>query len=166
MFKKIFDRFAGHEDESQPAQKAAPAAGPVDVSALHDFADRKDAEKAERRAEIEAAPGAGGGPVVPPDELKGRIEDALRTIYDPEIPVNIYDIGLIYEIAPKDNGLVYIKMTLTSPACPAAGILPGQVESKARGVDGVADVELDLVFDPPWNPEMMSEAARLELGMM
>jgi FeS assembly SUF system protein len=90
----------------------------------------------------------------------------MKTIWDPEIPVNVYDLGLIYKIEPQDNGVVQLTMTLTTPNCPAAGILPGEVESKARSVDGVRDVDFELTFDPPWNPDMMSEGARLELGMM
>ncbi len=98
------------------------------------------------------------------DEIREGVIEVLRTVYDPEIPVNIYEMGLIYEIEVKDESKVYIRMTLTSPMCPVAETLPPEVEAKARGVAGVSDVELDLVWDPPWNPGMMSEAARLELG--
>ena len=98
------------------------------------------------------------------DEIREGVIGVLRTVYDPEIPVNIYEMGLIYEIEVKDEGKVYIRMTLTSPMCPVAETLPPEVEAKARDVAGVSDVELDLVWDPPWNPGMMSEAARLELG--
>jgi metal-sulfur cluster biosynthetic enzyme len=80
--------------------------------------------------------------------------------------VNIYELGLIYEVRPEISGMVHVTMTLTAPNCPAAGILPGQVESQARAAEGVKDVKLDLVFDPPWTPDRMSEAARLELGML
>ncbi len=100
-----------------------------------------------------------------PATLKDAIAAALRTVYDPEIPVNIYDLGLIYEIAVDEVGKVNIVMTLTAPACPVADILPGEVEEKARAVDGVTDASVELVWDPPWTPDMMSEAARLELGM-
>ena len=100
------------------------------------------------------------------DELKGSIVAALKTVYDPEIPVDIYEMGLIYEVDLRDEGAVYVRMTLTSPMCPVAETLPPEVEAKVRSVDGVSDVELELVWDPPWNPSMMSEAARLELGMM
>ena len=94
-----------------------------------------------------------------------RIVQELKTVYDPEIPVDIYELGLIYKVKIGEDGAVAIRMTLTSPMCPAAEELPPEVESKARGVEGVASVELDLVWDPPWNPGMMSEAAKLELGM-
>ena len=90
----------------------------------------------------------------------------LKTCYDPEIPVNIYELGLIYDVFVEDNSDVYIKMTLTSPACPVAGTLPGEVEDKARSVPEVAEAKVDLVWDPPWNMDMMSEAAKLELGFM
>tara|TARA_Y100000588_G_scaffold127149_2_gene139365 strand:- start:497 stop:1006 length:510 start_codon:yes stop_codon:yes gene_type:complete len=169
----MFERFFGKrkkEDptettEIEPASSPAEPAEAVDLSALQTFTCERENEKTERRTEIEAAAGA-SGETVDKEELKGRITDMIKTIFDPEIPVNIYDIGLIYEINPQDSGIVHVKMTLTSPNCPAAGILPGEVESKTRSVDGVKDCELELTFDPPWNPDMMSEAAKLELGML
>ncbi len=91
---------------------------------------------------------------------------ALKSVYDPEIPVDIYELGLIYNVKIDESGATSIRMTLTSPMCPAAEELPPEVESKARGVSGVTSVTLDLVWDPPWSPEMMSEAAKLELGML
>ena len=91
---------------------------------------------------------------------------ALKSVYDPEIPVDIYELGLIYNVKIDEGGATSIRMTLTSPMCPAAEELPPEVESKARGVSGVTSVTLDLVWDPPWSPEMMSEAAKLELGML
>jgi FeS assembly SUF system protein len=96
--------------------------------------------------------------------LLDRVTDALRTVYDPEIPVDIYELGLVYDIDIDAACAVTIRMTLTSPGCPVAGILPGEVEAKVRDVDGVSDVAVDLVWDPPWTPDRMSEAARLELG--
>lgn len=98
--------------------------------------------------------------------VRDRIIEALRTVYDPEIPVNIYEMGLVYDIDVGADGATAIRMTLTSPNCPAAEELPPEVETKARAVEGVTSVVLDLVWDPPWTPEMMSEAARLELGMI
>lgn len=104
-------------------------------------------------------------PAAEPTELDGAIVAALRTIFDPEIPVNIYELGLIYDIAvDPETRHAKIKMTLTSPACPVAGSLPGEVEQKVAGVPGVGAAEVELVWDPAWNPSMMSEAARLELG--
>jgi FeS assembly SUF system protein len=93
------------------------------------------------------------------------IVQQLKTVFDPEIPVDIYELGLIYKVKVEEDGAVAIRMTLTSPMCPAAEELPPEVETKARGVEGVSNVTLDLVWDPPWNPGMMSEAAKLELGM-
>jgi len=91
---------------------------------------------------------------------------ALRTVKDPEIPVNIYDLGLIYAVEMESGGRVAIRMTLTAPACPVAGTLPGTVAQAVSAVDGVSDVTVDLVWDPPWTVERMSEEARLELGLL
>jgi FeS assembly SUF system protein len=99
-------------------------------------------------------------------EVGERIVEVMKTVYDPEIPVSIYELGLIYKVAVDADGAATIRMTLTTPMCPAAEMLPPEVESKAREVEGVTSVKLDLVWDPPWSPEMMSEAARLELGMI
>ncbi len=99
-------------------------------------------------------------------QLRGRVIEALALVYDPEIPVNIYELGLIYDVIVGDDNNVEITMTLTSPQCPVAESMPGEVEHRARSVDGVGDVKVNLVWDPPWTPERMSEAARLELGMM
>ncbi len=96
--------------------------------------------------------------------IEAEVLEALREVYDPEIPVNIYDLGLIYEVNVDEYGVVDIEMTLTSPACPVAGILPGQVEQKVREVPGVADVSVELVWEPAWSMDRMSEEARLELG--
>ena len=98
-------------------------------------------------------------------ELRQQVIQVLRTIYDPEMPVNIYELGLIYEVNVDEAGFVSIRMTLTAPNCPVAGTLPPEVEAKVRGVPGVSGVKLDLVFDPPWTKNMMSEAAKLELGI-
>lgn len=89
----------------------------------------------------------------------------LRSVYDPEIPVNIYDLGLIYGLDVDPAGAVHVRMTLTTPACPVAGSLPGQIENKLREVAGVTAAKVELVWDPPWTRERMSEAAKLELGM-
>lgn len=90
--------------------------------------------------------------------------DALRTVYDPEIPVNLYDLGLIYDIDQKDNGDVVILMTLTTPACPVAGQMPGQVAQTLAAVEGVGEVRVTLTWNPPWTPEQMTEDARMILG--
>ena len=96
--------------------------------------------------------------------MKETIIEALKTIFDPEIPVNIYDIGLIYEIEVSDAGDAHILLTLTSPMCPVAESLPPEVEGKVAAVEGVASARVEVTRDPPWDPEMMSEAAKLELG--
>lgn len=100
------------------------------------------------------------------EDLEQQIVEALKTVYDPEIPINIYDLGLIYEIKVHDDRTVTIKMTLTAPNCPAAEMLPQQTENAARAVPDVEDVRVNLTFDPPFTPEMMSEEARLTLGFM
>ena len=99
-------------------------------------------------------------------DLKVRVIDALRTVYDPEIPVNVYDLGLVYGLDVSDAGAVSIRMTLTAPGCPVAQTFPGMVEQTVRSVPGVTDARVELVWDPPWSRDRMSEAARLELGML
>jgi len=97
--------------------------------------------------------------------LMARVIAALREVRDPEIPTNIYDLGLIYDLDINPAGRVGIRMTLTSPNCPVGGMLPVQVDRAVRKLDGVQDVRVELVFDPPWSEERLSEAARLELGL-
>jgi FeS assembly SUF system protein len=99
-------------------------------------------------------------------QLEEKIIQALKTCYDPEIPVDIFELGLIYEINIDDEYKVEINMTLTSPACPVAGSLPGEVEMTVRDVPEVNDVKVKLVWNPPWDREMMSEVAKLELGFL
>jgi FeS assembly SUF system protein len=98
--------------------------------------------------------------------LRDQVEGILRTVYDPEIPVNIYDLGLVYEIKLEDRGEVKIIMTLTAPACPAAGEIIHDVQQKVEGIEGVVDCHVQLTFDPPWTKDMMSEEAKLELGFL
>lgn len=130
---------------SSPAPApAAPVAPPIIPPAGHEGL-------------IEARPGE-------PEGLRGRIIDIVRTVFDPEIPVNIFELGLIYNIDITPEGVVNVRMTLTAPNCPAAGTLPGEVEAKIRGVAGVTGVKLELVWEPTWSMGNMSEAARLELG--
>jgi FeS assembly SUF system protein len=100
------------------------------------------------------------------DKLKQKVIECLQTIYDPEIPVNIYELGLIYEVEIMPVNNVQIVMTLTSPACPAAQSIPVEVDQKIRQVAGVNDVYVSVTWNPPWNKSMMSEAAQLELGML
>ena len=98
--------------------------------------------------------------------IENDVIEALRTVYDPEIPVDIYELGLIYEIDVDDAGAVTVQMTLTSPACPVAGSLPPEVENKVRSVSGVTNAQVELVWEPTWTPDRMSEVAKLELGML
>jgi FeS assembly SUF system protein len=100
------------------------------------------------------------------EKLREKVIEALRTCYDPEIPVNIYDLGLIYELSVGPSGAVAVKMTLTAPGCPVAGSLPGEVERKVKEVSGVKEAKVELVWDPPWDMSRLSEAARVQLGMM
>jgi FeS assembly SUF system protein len=100
------------------------------------------------------------------NDLGERVIEALRTVYDPEIPVNIFELGLVYKIDVDDRNGVHIDMTLTSPMCPVAETLPDEVKAKVEAVDGVNGAAVNVVWDPPWNPSMMTEEAQLELGMI
>ena len=101
-----------------------------------------------------------------PPSLEAQVVEAIKTIYDPEIPVNIYELGLIYELrADEATGKVEVEMTLTSPACPVAGTLPGEVETKIREIEAVTEVTVELVWDPPWSKDLLSDAAKLTLGL-
>lgn len=105
-------------------------------------------------------------PVEAGENLRDKVVNAIKTVYDPEIPVDVYELGLIYEINVYPINNVYIRMTLTSPSCPSAEVIPGEVEQKIKAVEGVNDVKVELTFDPPYSQDMMSEAAKLELGFM
>jgi len=102
-----------------------------------------------------------------PKDLRERVIDVLRGVFDPEIPVNIYELGLVYGVeVDEERGHVHVRMTLTTPACPVAGSLPGEVEQKIRAVDGVTECAVDLVWDPPWTMEKLSAEAKLQLGIL
>jgi FeS assembly SUF system protein len=116
------------------------------------LADDDTAAQRARNAEVEV--------------LGEKIVEAIRSCYDPEIPVNIYELGLIYKVDVEDDNKVLVDMTLTSPHCPVAESLPIEVQDKIKGVEGVSDCEVNIVWDPPWHPSMMSEEAQLELGMI
>ncbi|MEM6857171.1 MAG: SUF system Fe-S cluster assembly protein [Pseudomonadota bacterium] len=140
------------EDEEAAPQEAPP----------HDAASRqRDYLDGFLAASPSAPSGAGAG-----GELQTAVVDALKEIYDPEIPVNIYDLGLIYGVDVDEESDVLITMTLTTPHCPVAETMPGEVELRASSVPGIRDAEVELVWDPPWSPEKMSDEARLELGML
>jgi len=132
--------------------------------------DETPAEKLERKRDylegfLQAKP-AGLRSGEPGGDLYEAVIDALKEIYDPEIPVNIYDLGLIYGVEVDDEAAVTITMTLTTPHCPVAESMPGEVELRAASVPGVRDAEVNLVWDPPWGPDKMTDEARLELGML
>jgi len=120
------------------------------------------AEEAAKRGAADAAAADSASP----DAIREQVIEQLKTVFDPEIPVNIYELGLIYKVDVAADGATQVTMTLTTPMCPAAEELPPEVETKARSVPGVTSVQLDLVWDPPWSPDMMSDAARLDLGMI
>ena len=100
------------------------------------------------------------------NNLKEKVLAAIKTVYDPEIPVDIYELGLIYEISIYPVNNVFVLMTLTSPSCPSAEVIPGEVEQKIKAIEGVNDVKVEITFDPPYSQDMMSEAAKLELGFL
>ena len=109
--------------------------------------------------------------VEPPKEtasenLRDKVLAAIKKVYDPEIPVDVYELGLIYEINVYPVNNVYIRMTLTSPSCPSAEVIPGEVEQRIKEIEGINDVKVEITFDPPYSQDMMSEAAKLELGFM
>lgn len=113
------------------------------------------AENIEQQASDAAAP-----------DLKEKVVQAIKTVYDPEIPVDVYELGLIYEINLYPVNNVYVLMTLTSPSCPSAEVIPGEIEQKIKAIEGINDVKVEITFDPPYSQDMMSEAAKLELGFL
>jgi FeS assembly SUF system protein len=112
---------------------------------------------------IPKAPSGEGGETS--RSLDEQVIEVLRTVYDPEIPVSIYELGLVYDINMQPGGAISIRMTLTFPGCPVAASLPIEVESRLRDIPGVTSVKVEIVWDPPWNPDMISEAGKLQLGM-
>ena len=110
-------------------------------------------------------PAAAEAPRKPLHLLEADIIEALKEVYDPELPVNIYDLGLVYGIEITEDGSAHVRMTLTAPACPAAQTLPGEIEAKVRSVEGISAATVEVVWDPPYHRSMMSEDARLELGL-
>jgi FeS assembly SUF system protein len=141
------------------------------MSFLDGFLNEKPVEKQEeeiKNNESQITSENKGEPITDAEkkQLEMAAADAIREIYDPEIPVNIYELGLIYDIDVNDFAEVLVTMTLTSPNCPVAETMPGEVEYKVREVEGIGSVQVSLVFEPPWDMSMMSEAARLEMGFM
>ncbi|HET9459498.1 MAG TPA: SUF system Fe-S cluster assembly protein [Sphingomicrobium sp.] len=139
-----------------------PPRARVPESAAEKLGRKRDYLAGFLAGETETAPAAVPGG----DELKERIIEALKSIYDPEIPVDIYELGLIYDIEVSEDGDAIVTMTLTTPHCPVAESMPGEVELRVLSVPGVRDAEVKLVWDPPWDPSKMSDEARLELGML
>ena len=116
--------------------------------------------------ESQSSPAAATAPAADPAQLEANVVAALRTIYDPEIPVNIYDLGLIYGLDISPAGRVDIRMTLTAPGCPVAGTFPDTVEQRLYDVPGVTEARVELVWEPTWSPERLSEDAKLQLGLL
>jgi FeS assembly SUF system protein len=130
---------------------------------FHDQGSRRGFSINTRDASASGPPKTGAAPSDSP--LEERVLAALRSVFDPEIPVNIYDLGLIYDLKIDPSGSVSIRMTLTSPACPVAGSLPGEVQARVQAVSGVTAVNVELVWDPPWSMSRMSDEARLQAGL-
>ncbi|QBK30846.1 SUF system Fe-S cluster assembly protein [Roseitalea porphyridii] len=131
-----------------------------------------DDQAAQNTAATDAAASEAAAPVqesaIPREELARLTDDivaALKTVYDPEIPADIYELGLIYRVDIEDDRTVKVEMTLTAPGCPVAGEMPGWVENAVRTVEGVMDVEVEMTFDPPWTPDRMSEEAQIAVGL-
>ena len=148
--------------EAPPKPPRARVEDAVEDEAPHDKLERKrDYLEGFLQKKPESA-GVGG----PGSALQEKVIAALKEIYDPEIPVNIYDLGLIYGVEVDDEADVTVTMTLTTPHCPVAETMPGEVELRAASVPGIRDAEVNLVWDPPWGPDKMTDEARLELGML
>lgn len=141
--------------DAEPAPEAAPETAGQTLARKRDYL-----EGFLRQQPAEAAAGEPGG------ALYDAVIDALKEIYDPEIPVNIYDLGLIYGVEVGEGGHVAVTMTLTTPHCPVAESMPGEIEIRIGAVPGVGVVDVNLVWDPPWDPQKMSDEAKLELGML
>lgn len=134
-----------------------------DTRDIIDLNPREEASPERQQAEIGAASSLPTGEL---ERITGDIIRALKTVYDPEIPVDIYELGLVYKVDLSDDRVLNVDMTLTAPGCPVAGEMPGWVEAAVRGVEGVEDVKVNMVFEPPWTPAKMSDEAKLELGWM
>ena len=144
------------------AEVTPPPRARVEAETPAETFERKRDYLAGFLAEKPAEPAAHG----PGGDVQAAIVEALKTIYDPEIPVDIYELGLIYDVAVDEEGDAVVTMTLTTPHCPVAESMPGEVELRVLSVPGVRDAEVKLVWDPPWDPSKMSDEARLELGML
>lgn len=152
--KRQPDEEAPEREVPRPVAPIPPAAPTLDTSALTAPPPAADASV----PEVEADP-------VKTLEFTPKIVDQISTVFDPEIPVNIYELGLIYEIAVDGDSVAVIKMTLTAPGCPAAVTLPAEVQGKVKSIEGISDARIDLVWEPPWSKDLMTEAAKLQLGI-
>ena len=165
--KKTVDASNNPGSQVQSSTPVPPATTVPPTSSVFDTSALTDAEP----AATPAAPTSEPSPPFDVDpvktlELKPKIVDQLVTVFDPEIPVNIYELGLIYDIDVNADGLVGVRMTLTSPGCPAAQSLPIEVKAKAKAVPGVSDAWVDVVWEPPWEMSKMTDAAKLQLGLL
>ena len=147
-------------DVEEVTEVAKPPKARVEVETPAETFERKRDYLAGFLAQTPPAQAPGGG------DLYEAVVDALKDIYDPEIPVNIYDLGLIYDVQISPENRAKVLMTLTTPNCPVAESMPGEVELRVGAVPGVGDAEVELVWDPPWDPQKMSDEAKLELGML
>jgi FeS assembly SUF system protein len=151
-----------NEERKIEIEEVESVAAPPRARVPNSVARKRDYLAGFLAGETESEPAAAGDP----EELKERIVEALKSIYDPEIPVDIYELGLIYDVEVAEDGDALVTMTLTTPHCPVAETLPNEVELRVLSVPGVRDAEVKLVWDPPWDPSRMSDEARLELGML
>jgi len=151
-------------EDLKTTTETAPAAAPSEAAAPADAAATSEPQApADSAAPAEPAQAS----AIPEDELARLTDDivsALKTVYDPEIPADIYELGLVYKIDIEDDRTVKIQMTLTAPGCPVAGEMPGWVQNAVGAVEGVSDVEVEMTFDPPWTPDRMSEEAQVAVG--
>jgi FeS assembly SUF system protein len=169
--KRLFGMFKDRDTEGGAAAvEAAPAAPLAETREAWSPDGESAAESAKPDAAHAAASEGGEERVLKSLEghpLKERIVAALKGVYDPEIPVNIYELGLIYDVKVSPENDIYVEMTLTTPGCPVAGQMPGMVQASIEGqVPEARDIQVEIVWDPPWTPDMMSEAAKLETGML
>jgi FeS assembly SUF system protein len=166
-----FNTPAEPSDPNSPVSSEAPAAEKVQPPAVEMTPQRVDPPAAIMPSQPPAQPPVTTHDPIDSDplktlELKPRLIEAVSSVYDPEIPVNIYELGLIYDIDVNADGLVGIRMTLTSPGCPAAQSLPVEVKAKAKAVPGVSDAWVDVVWEPTWEMSKMTDAAKLQLGLL
>lgn len=153
--------------ENQPVQAERPTVSPQEGAYFLDkFLDQKEGDQQEANGEAAVDPSSTKAAPATTEELQDNIVEALREIFDPEIPVNIYELGLIYGVDVAQDFSARVTMTLTTPHCPVAESMPGEVEMKVNSVDGVNGCQVDLVWEPPWDMTKMSDEARLELGLL